>query len=124
MLTLKQSHGGKYMKYILLFLSLFLLFGCQEKEPESLSSEVKIQSLNTSKVLVEGNMVYITEGMIQSEFIALIEPIDNSHQSYQFFTNDNQIKTRTELFEYEKLEVTSEDGKYKEIYTIYYFPQG
>lgn len=109
------------MKYILLLLSLFVLASCQvEEDPIELSSQTSIQSLDTDKIYIEGSTIYFVQGMVQSEFISLVEPIDTSRVTYRFLTNDNQIKTRSELFEYEKVEVTSEDGKYKKVYTLFY----
>lgn len=113
--------GGIIMKYILLLLSLFVLASCQvEEDPIELSSQTSIQSLDTDKIYIEGSTIYFVQGMVQSEFISLVEPIDTSRVTYRFLTNDNQIKTRSELFEYEKVEVTSEDGKYKKVYTLFY----
>jgi hypothetical protein len=110
------------MKYVLLLFSIFILASCQPKEDPKLSSrETSIQSLNTDMVFVEGETIYIEEGMIQSEFVSLVEAIDGSRITFRFLTNDGQVKTKTELFQYEKVEVTSENGVYKRVYTLFYF---
>lgn len=113
------------MKFILLVLSLFILASCQEvNEPQPQSNVTSVQSLDTFKVYVDGSTIFITQGMIQSEFIAIVEATDQSNITFRFLTNDNQEKTRSELFEYEKVEVTSEDGRYRKIYLLFYFPEG
>ena len=109
------------MKYVLLILSLFLLASCQSQEnPNNLSKETGVFSLDTSEIFIEDDTIYFREGMTQEEFLSDIIARDESVQTYRFLTNDGSVKTRQELFEYEKLEVISEDGVYKKVYTLFY----
>lgn len=107
------------MKYILLFLSLFLLVGCQADTIKSDDTHIKLKE--GAEIQCDGTSITIPEGMTVLEVISMIESIDGSHQTYIGVSNDKDIKTKDVFYQYEYLLVTSESGKYRQYYAINFF---
>lgn len=122
-LTLKESYDtifltrkGLYMKYILLFLSLFMLAGCQAETIKSDETHIKLKE--DADIYLEGTSIFIEEGMTVSDVISFIESMDGSKQTYTGVSNDRTPKEKEEFYRYEYLLVTSESGSYRQYYQI------
>lgn len=122
-LTLKESYDtifltrkGLYMKYILLFLSLFMLAGCQAETIKSDETHIKLKE--DADIYLEGTSIFIEEGMTVSDVISFIESMDGSKQTYTGVTNSYTQKVNEQFFENEYILVTSEDGIYRQYYKI------
>lgn len=113
------------MKIILILSLVFALASCQaeseENGNETLSDVTSLYSLNTTIAQVDGNIIYIHEGLKIVDLMRNLMATDDSTATYVAKANDGTIKTREELFEFDQIVITSESGEYTRTYTIRYF---
>ena len=109
------------MKYMLFLLTIFMLIGCrspQEPEPEQKSNNLQIVSLDETVLRIENEQIMLIRGMTVEGLIGMIGSSDGSSQTYAVKTSEGTDKSRPNLFDYDRLYVTSEDEQFQKFYII------
>lgn len=81
---------------------------------------ITIESMDSEVFIVEDNIIYVLEGTIQSDVLNNLTATDSSTQSYQITTSEGSNKSLSEIYEYDRLYVTAENGSNSIYYTFRY----
>jgi len=126
-----KIHRGEDMKIVnvvLVIVSILVLVGLfyngvKEDDTEPIitgSSNTEILSLDLTIFKIEGDYIYILEGTAQEYILNNVTSNDSTPQSDRITTNEGFEKSLDEIFEYDRLYVTAENGGDESYYTILY----
>ncbi len=68
----------------------------------------------------EERIIYILEGTVQDDILGKLVAKDGSPQEYRITTSEGSTKSLDELYEYDRLYVTSENGVEEDYYHFEY----
>jgi len=116
----------KILNIILVISITLLLIGLfynglkdNDKDPViSGSSNTDIVSIETSVLAIEDDTILVLENTVQNDILNSIASTDGSPQYYRITTSEGSTKSLDEVYEYDRLYVTSENAVYEVYYKI------
>jgi len=91
----------------------------QDKEPIITgSSNTAILSLDTTILKIDKDTIIVLEGTLQADILDNIGSEDNTPQIYRITTSEGSNKTKSEIYEYDRLYIMAENGVTESYYMI------
>lgn len=103
---------------LILFGAIYIVSQDNEEEVPEGSAETTVLSLNHDVLQFnqEESIIYILEGTLQEDILSNLVAKDGSSQEYRITTSEGTNKSLEEIYEYDRLYVTAENGVEEDYY--------